>query len=677
VAIDGSKRRPVWWIAGGIACMMGAAVGRPAAASDTVLPDGTDFPMWEQPLQFSKTYYVDADPAKGNDSNPGTSGQPFRTINKAAEVLQPGERVVIAAGTYRECVQPARGGTGPDRMISYEAAPGAKVLIKGSEALNDDWQPSNAASMRGGGGGGARPMYLWQHELTNALFPDAYNPFALDDAQGNRGWLDTKAVDMGPYFRKRGLIWVDGMPLEPVESSSELGSSRMPMPATQPTTQPATNRGGMPTRIRPGPIMTEIGGNAEAKFWVDTRGTTIHMRVPAETPPKPLIEITTREQVFLPQQSGLGYIRLKGLTFQHGATNFPPPQRGLVSTRGGNHWIIEGNTIEWDNAVGLDIGNGDFGARSASPVGFHIIRGNTIRYCGIEGIGGMGTQNVLVEDNLIEWVGWQGAERAWESAGAKFHGARNMLFRHNVVRHIRNANALWLDSSNVNCRVTANVFADVLTVSAAIHMEMNRNYDQIDNNVIWNVRNAEPGTPGQRGCAGSGIFLHASERQIVAQNLIGRCDNAGVFCVLREERAGAGTGMEHMIHNNIFTTCGKAAIVFVNPISESDGNVFVGLPTEAFGLLTSDAKQWLDLAAWRESHGWDKNGAVGDMEVDFDPDRLELTMKVRQALPTVKIFNHIDSDMAGKPTGEARAPGPFADPGAPTVRKIDPRVARQ
>ncbi len=56
------------------------------------------------------------------------------------------------------------------------------------------------------------------------------------------------------------------------------------------------------------------------------------------------------------------------------------------------------------------------------------------------------------------------------------------------------------------------------------------------NNIIWDVRNAEPGTPGQRGAGGSGIFLHASERLIVAQNLIARCDNVGVFPVLRLER---------------------------------------------------------------------------------------------------------------------------------------------
>ena len=95
--------------------------------------------MWERPLKFTKTYYVDNQHAKANDNGPGTQARPFRTINRAAEVLQPGERVVIASGTYRECVRPARGGTSPTQMISYEAAPGAKVVIKGSEVLKDGW----------------------------------------------------------------------------------------------------------------------------------------------------------------------------------------------------------------------------------------------------------------------------------------------------------------------------------------------------------------------------------------------------------------------------------------------------------------------------------------------------------------------------------------------------------
>jgi len=41
--------------------------------------------------------------------------------------------VLVHEGVYRERVKPARGGTGPDAMICYEAAPGERVVIKGSE----------------------------------------------------------------------------------------------------------------------------------------------------------------------------------------------------------------------------------------------------------------------------------------------------------------------------------------------------------------------------------------------------------------------------------------------------------------------------------------------------------------------------------------------------------------
>ncbi len=111
----------------------GAQPSTIVASADSRLPDGTSYAAWEQPLSFSKTYYVDNGDAKADDNGPGTKARPFRTINKAAQLLLPGERVVIASGTYRECVRPARGGTSPSQMISYEAAPGAKVVIKGSE----------------------------------------------------------------------------------------------------------------------------------------------------------------------------------------------------------------------------------------------------------------------------------------------------------------------------------------------------------------------------------------------------------------------------------------------------------------------------------------------------------------------------------------------------------------
>ena len=667
LSIGAGRRQKSRWSTRLLICFFSCAICPVIAASDSRLPDGTDFVFWEQPLTFSKTYYVDGSSILSSDDGPGSAKRPFRTISKAAEVLKPGERVVIASGVYRECIRPARGGSGPDKMISYEAAPGAAVFVKASEVLRDGWQPSVGALPEGSNS----QLHLWKHDLSGAMFPDAYNPFALPNVPGDWSWLDTKRVDMGPYFRRRGLIFVDGKPLEPVEQYRELGN--VPLQQLPPSNQPPPPRNGLPSRTRGGPIMQEIGGSSDDRFWVEHQGNVVHLRVPTANLTSAKIEVTTREQAFAPREAGLGFIRIKGITFQHAGNGFPPPQHGLVSTNGGHHWIIEGNTIEWANGMGLDIGSQHWsGPRDPLAGDSHIVRGNTIRYIGVEGIGGMGTKNTLVEDNLIEWVGWQDAERAWEAAGAKFHRAHNLLFRRNVVRHIRHANALWLDSGNVNCRVTGNVFADVVTVSAGIHMEMNRAENEIDNNIIWDIRNAEPGTPGQRGAAGSGVFLHASERQIVAQNLIGRCDNVGVFPVLREDRNGSGNGREHKIYNNIFARCDKGGIVFLHEQNEAQGNIYAAMPDRFGGLIVSDTTQWLDLAMWR-AHGWDSRGKIANLEIEFDPERLDLRISVQDGLQRIPVFNHLDIDMFGQTTGALRQPGPFAEFDTERVRPADPR----
>ena len=667
---------------GGIAFGQAAkgSASMPAALSDKEvestlrLPDGTEHVSWEQPLSFSRTYYVDSAAAAADDLGPGSRERPFRTIGKAAEVLEPGERVVIASGIYRECVRPARGGTGATKMISYEAAPGANVIITGSEILKEGWTSESIPIGRPQAGQTPTTVAAWQHELPWTLFPDGYNPFALPSAPADRSWLNTRTVDMGPYFRRRGLVFVDGKPLEPMEQLRELAITHLPEPLP-PNTPPVLN--GLPARARGGPIMQEIGGTPEARFWVEDSGRAIHVRIPGGAPTGHVVEVTVREQAFVPLHKGLAYIRVKGITFQHGGNGYPIPQRGLLSTAGGNHWIIEGNTIEWANGTGLDIGNGDWNEAPTPQAGSgQIIRGNTIRYCGVEGLAGMGTIDTVIEDNLIEWCGWADAERAWEAAGAKFHRAQNMLFRRNVVRHIRHANAVWFDSGNANCRITSNVFTDVLTVSAAVHMEVNLQQNQIDNNVIWDVRNAEPGTPGQRGCAGSGIFINATDHVIIAQNLVGRCDNSGVFAIVREDRAGTGKAEGNEIDNNIFSSCGKSAIVFLNPNNQADGNLYTSMPKDFLGYFGSGSKQYLDLASWRETYGWDKHGAVADLEITFDPDRLELTMSSAQPLPNVNVFHRIDTDIFGKLMVGTRPPGPLNDPGAKRARRIDPRTFR-
>jgi hypothetical protein len=71
----------------------------------------------------------------GSDDADGSEDRPFRTIKQAADLARPGDTVVVHGGEYREWVQPRRGGLSDLRRITYTAAPGEHVVIKGSEEV--------------------------------------------------------------------------------------------------------------------------------------------------------------------------------------------------------------------------------------------------------------------------------------------------------------------------------------------------------------------------------------------------------------------------------------------------------------------------------------------------------------------------------------------------------------
>ena len=53
----------------------------------------------------------------GNDKNDGSVSKPLKTINFAAQLAKPGDIIIVHAGTYREWINPARGGES-DAFIS-------------------------------------------------------------------------------------------------------------------------------------------------------------------------------------------------------------------------------------------------------------------------------------------------------------------------------------------------------------------------------------------------------------------------------------------------------------------------------------------------------------------------------------------------------------------------------
>lgn len=72
--------------------------------------------------------------ANGSDSATGTAQAPWKTISKAAAVLQPGDTCRIHAGTYRETVHPQRSGS-EGKPIVFEAFGDGEVVVHGGDVV--------------------------------------------------------------------------------------------------------------------------------------------------------------------------------------------------------------------------------------------------------------------------------------------------------------------------------------------------------------------------------------------------------------------------------------------------------------------------------------------------------------------------------------------------------------
>ncbi len=616
-----------------------------------ILPDGRPFVSWEKPLEFSRTYYVDQADARASDSNPGSKDLPFRTINRAAQVLQPGERVVIASGVYRERVDPARGGTGPERMVSYEAAPGAKVVVKGSRLVVGGWEPSTDFKLDVSASERSR-IRIYERRLDDLDF-QGYNPFGMASIMQDRVYLLPKPEELWRHLKRRGMVFVDGRRLEQVELYQGLGAK-------------------------------------DGAFWCEIDGLTIHVRLPGDAEPSQhQVELVIQEQVFAPRTRGLAYIRIKGLAFAHGANGFPVPQRGLVSMSRGHHWVIEDCEIREANGVALDIGAQDWDMVPPPVIGRAIVRRNHIDQAGVCGLAGNAVQGTLIESNLIEHVGYQDVELAWETGGIKLHAAKNCLLRHNVIRHTLHAEAIWLDYENSNTRVTGNVLGDNLeTLRGGIYLEASHEPNMIDNNIIWS---ATPGAGGgsynMPGHGGWGITIDGTDDTIVAHNLIGLTRDAAIKFRNIESRIVSGRGgttRGNRVLNNIFYRCGKA-IDFSNQDNSAEGNLYAkdwgeakdeneGVGRGLNWIPDAGATLRLDLPAWQRFFGFDKNGAYADMRISVDLDALTLTWGVPGLLHEFAVDPRLAHDLMGRAAGKTRKPGPLIDvPGAAASVGIDPR----
>ncbi|MBN1402066.1 MAG: right-handed parallel beta-helix repeat-containing protein, partial [Anaerolineae bacterium] len=556
-----------------------------------IMPDGTPFAFWDDRTRYERAYHVACEHPQATDDGPGTEERPFATIGRAAALLQPGEKVIVHAGVYRECVRPARGGTGPDAMIAYEAAPGEEATIRGSQPWAGPFTPSEGWNL------GPLPegVTVWTGEMPAEWFL-GYNPFIARNVSSeyNTFVKDWTREETEIFLLRRGMLLADGVPLKQVSFPRELAAS-------------------------------------DGAFWVEEPGLRLHFRLPGDADPQSMsLEVTTREQALAPLDPGLGYIRISGLRFETCADGFPVPQRAMVSAARGDHWIIEDCTLRWANACAIDLGNETWHRRRMMPspaAGHHIVRRNHICDIGTCGIAAVGNNaSTLVEDNTIERIGYHNIERLWECGGLKFHTCDSGLFRRNIFRHIHHAPGLWLDVLNHNCRITENVFADIDSIKGALYLEMCFGLNVLDHNVFWDIRGDYSRPWGVISMKpGFAVNIDSGEQCVFAHNLLADVpDSYALWFNLDQQdrimRGRTGLCRRHKILNNVFVGCPERILLSRTADNQCDGNLYHGADDFTSFCIEYPAPQAiLDLEAWQTYYGYDQGATQAAITVSFDP----------------------------------------------------------
>ena len=587
----------------------------------------------------------------GKDTNSGKRTAPLRTIQRAAELAQPGDVITVHEGVYRERINPPRGGQSDAKRIVYQAARGEQVEIKGSEVVRNWTRVQDE---------------VWKVTLPNSFF-GSFNPYN-DLIHGD--WFNAKGRE-----HHTGAVYLNGEWLTEAAKMEEV---------LQPT--------------------------SETPLWfgqVKGESTTIWAQFKGVNPNEQLVEINVRRTVFYPDQPGRNFITVRGFTLRHAATPWAPPtaeQIGLIGTHWSKGWIIESNIVSHSICSGIALGkHGDqFDNTSANTaegyvktieraqahpiawtrenIGHHIVRHNTISHCEQAGIvGSLGCSFSTITGNTIHDIHVRRLFSGAEMAGIKFHAAIDTEISRNHI--YRTTRGLWLDWMAQGTRVTRNLFHDNL--SEDLFVEVDHGPFLVDNNIFLSAVNlldmSEGGAYAHNLLTGK-ILSRPEPRRETPYHPAHSTKVAGLVNI---------KGGDNRFYNNIFVGAG-----------ESEAAAKEAQPDTGYGLWVYDNREFPLQTGGNvyyngaRPYAKEVNPVVQagfEAKVSIVEDSLHLTLDeaVRQTktkpvttellgkarIPQLPYENpdgspvRIDTDYFGKKRTQANpTPGPCENPGTPPLK---------
>jgi len=192
---------------------------RLAAASEAAMPRparpaSSAIESLESRRLLSASWYV---ANWGDNSAAGSLSAPFQSIEKAAEVAQPGDTVYVRGGTYHETIRPWSSGT-RTAPITFEPYNNESVTIDGADQVAG-WDGSGApiftTQMPWSMGSGNNQIFVDGQPMTEARWPNtsldlSHPTFATISSASARSGYDTATI-YDPAITQSSGFWDGGL----------------------------------------------------------------------------------------------------------------------------------------------------------------------------------------------------------------------------------------------------------------------------------------------------------------------------------------------------------------------------------------------------------------------------------------------------------------------------------
>ncbi|MBI2844681.1 MAG: right-handed parallel beta-helix repeat-containing protein [Armatimonadetes bacterium] len=383
-------------------------------------------------IAHGTTYYV---APGGRNSNPGTKQNPFRTIQKAANVMKPGDTCLIREGIYRETVRPARSGV-PSQPIRFEAYPNEMAVVSGAESLLE-WRTHEGHIYKTKVKWPVEQVFVDGQMMIEARWPNT----GLDLLHQNYAWceegttaervVDSHITQPDGYWNG-AVMWIDGGTRAKACTTRILRheGNKLHIEITDMTrfgrkadwSRTAYDpRDGNPYYLTRGPLSTL---DCETEWWLDRSSFELYLWLPGSAKPKEhLIEAKKRDLAF--DLRGLSHIELNGISVFAARIDMSGCTKCIVDDchlSYLSHVAVFKHINSWDAGrfdTGLMIGGSD-----------NEVRNCTIAYSAGNGIGlQKDSIRILIANCLIHDVNYAGLDCAAVNGYGYDHTVRgNTMF---------------------------------------------------------------------------------------------------------------------------------------------------------------------------------------------------------------------------------------------------------